>query len=63
MLIRLTLNAAVHAAAGVAVAGLAAVAYEGWRRARQNERGPGFDHAPPRDADTASETPLSPEAP
>jgi hypothetical protein len=33
MLIRLGLNAAVHAAAGVAVAGLAVVAVEGWRRA------------------------------
>jgi hypothetical protein len=33
MLIRLGLNAAVHAAAGVAVAGLALVAAEGWRRA------------------------------
>jgi hypothetical protein len=35
MLIRLGLNAAVHAAAGVAVAGLAVIAAEGWRRAYQ----------------------------
>jgi hypothetical protein len=33
MLLRLTANFAVHAAAGVAVAGLAALAAEGWRRA------------------------------
>ncbi|SDF92339.1 hypothetical protein SAMN05216241_103181 [Limimonas halophila] len=38
MLIRLAANAAVHAAAGVAVAGLAAVAVEGWRRAYATDR-------------------------
>jgi hypothetical protein len=43
MLIRLAANFAVHAAGGVAVAGLAAVAAEGWRRAYQ---GQGMDRAP-----------------
>ena len=43
MLIRLAANAAVHAAAGVAVAGLAAVAVEGWRRAYAADRAGGGD--------------------
>jgi hypothetical protein len=37
MLIRLTLNGLVHAAAGVAVGGLAIAAAEGWRRALRNQ--------------------------
>lgn len=44
MVIRLTLNAAVHAVAGIAVGSLAVVAAEGWRRALRN-------------SDSASDTP------
>lgn len=43
MLIRLGLNTAIHAAAGVAVAGLALVAAEGWRRAYKAGGAPELD--------------------
>lgn len=39
MLIRLTANAAIHAAAGVATGLLAVAAAEGWRRAMSNRDG------------------------
>jgi hypothetical protein len=40
MLIRMGLNYAVHAAAGVATAGLVMLAAEGWRRAYKAGNGP-----------------------
>jgi hypothetical protein len=66
MLIRLTLNAAVHAAAGLAVGGLAIAAAEGWRRARQT-REPASDMPPeptppPGAAGTAGDSAGPPDA-
>lgn len=62
MLLRLAANAAVHAVAGVAVAGLAAVAAEGWRRAYlqgsagPDPDGPGANTTSPYDDGPAPET-------
>lgn len=56
MLIRMGLNYGVHAAAGVATAGLLMLAAEGWRRAYKAGNGPsmmrGRDHDTP-DPDVA----------
>lgn len=56
MLIRLGLNVAVHAAAGVAVAGLACIAAEGWRRAYRAGKAPELDRFDRRSGGPAGDT-------
>jgi hypothetical protein len=65
MLIRLTANAAIHAAAGVATGLLAVAAAEGWRRAlKHRDAGPDGSRAEPGMGPSASspETTTAPGA-